>query len=110
MQFAMILSGHDAPVPAPRVPAIESQSGIGMYCEQAGQILKPCPDAIRAALPARLRKAFDNGSGHCWHDKESRIDGEGKRHGILPYLPLNDAKGNRIETAYFALIVDGIQP
>jgi hypothetical protein len=103
VHFVMILSGADAPTPAPCVPAVDTQSGVGLYCEQSERFLKPCPVAIRAALPARLRKAFDRGAGNCWFDKASRIDSTGKLCGPAPYLPLSDAKGNRVETAYFQL-------
>lgn len=111
MEFAMILSGHDAPTPAPRVPAIPSESGIGLYDETSREIWKPDSESIRAALPARLRR-YVKGREFltCWFDRQARIDNDGNRHGWFPYLEINDAKGNRIETAYFALIVNGIQP
>lgn len=106
MQFAMILSGTDAPIPAPRVAAIPSLTGIGLFDPASGEIWQPCPAAIRAALSPKLRRAFDRAPspGQCWHDETARIDASGKCIGRLPYLELNGPNGARIETAYFAPI------
>ena len=112
MQFAMILSGADAPIPAPRVAAIRSATGLGLFDPASGEIWQPCPAAIRAALSPKLRRAFDRAPspGQCWHDKAARIDESGKCKGALPYLELNGPSGKRIETAYFSPICEGARP
>ena len=103
MQFAMILSGHDAPIPAPRIDAIDSATGIGIYDEQSGRILQPDYSQVLKALPVRLRRHYARDLPRCWFIDGSRIiDGQNK--GPLPYLPITDRNGKRIETAYFAAV------
>ena len=107
MQFAMILSGADAPTPAPRVAAVPSQTGTGVYDPDTREIWRPDDSAIRAALPARLRRyAASREFLRCWYDKGARIEG-GRCVPSLPYLEICDARGRLVETAYFAPVTRG---
>jgi hypothetical protein len=102
IEFAMILDGASAPVPAPRIAAVPSATGIGVYDPASGEIWRPCDESIRAALPARLRRYVATREFlRCWFDNRARIE-NGRCVPSLPYLEICDARGKRIATAYFA--------
>jgi hypothetical protein len=101
MQFAMILTGANAPAPAPRVAAIPSQTGIGLYDPASREIWQPCRAAIRAALPARLRRHIATGCT-VWHDSAARMDESGRLvGGNPPYMEIRNARGAYLATVYF---------
>ncbi len=104
MQFAIIMNGDNAPTPAPRIEAIPSVSGIGIYSELDGEIWQADMAAIMAALPFRYSRYATNG---VWFDKKSRIDGAGDIKGDCPYFTLFNTRGNRKATGYL-LPVKGI--
>lgn len=108
MEFAMIISGADAPTPAPRVRAVPSETGTGLYEPATRTIWRPEDEAIRAALPPRLRRYVRNREFlRLWYEGDfCRIDEQGRTLPSLPYLEINDARGNRIATAYFAACPD----
>lgn len=101
MQFAMIISGSDAPIPAPRIDAKDSIGGVGLYDESTGRILTIDCDQLATALPARLRRHYARNMAYPWFNNRSRIIG-GRCNGDLPYLEICGRDGKRIETVYFA--------
>lgn len=102
MQFAMLISGDNAPTPAPRVPAVPAVCA-GLWCETERDLLTPDQAAIRAALPARLRRYVANREHlTIWHCDGSRVLANGRCKGPLPYMEINNAKGARVATVYFA--------
>ena len=104
MEFAMILSGDNAPTPAPRIKGRHSVTGIGTYEPASGDIWIPDSDSIRAAMPKRLAKYLRQGQLSAWHSDNARIEG-GRHIGGLPYIDITDGRGRRIATAYFAPVL-----
>lgn len=102
MQFAMIISGTNAPAPAPRIAGAPSITGIGIFEPETGEIWQPDRDAIAPALPARLRKhVARDGVGAIWFREEARIEG-GRCVPELPYMTIRNKGGGHLATVYFA--------
>jgi hypothetical protein len=106
MKFALILDGDNAPTPAPRIDAIPSKTGIGIYSESCREIWQADANAIKEALPYRYRRLHFHGP---WHNKESRIDATGHLVGYPPYCTLSDTRGRRKFTVYLLPAFEGIQ-
>lgn len=105
MQFAMIVSGPLATAPAPRVPAIPSKTGIGLWDESKREIWQIDSAAAIAALPAKLRRhAARNGLQAWFNDRSKIIDGRCK--GDLPFAHIRDARGALLAAAYFAPVCE----
>lgn len=104
MEFALIISGPSAPTPAPRVQAVPSATGIGVYDHATQETWQPARAAIRSALPYRWRKAYDRASGP-WYDADARMKG-GKCVPTLPYMSLYGRRGRHLANVYFAPVVE----
>jgi hypothetical protein len=106
MQFALIISGADAPAPAPRCAAVPSETGIGVYEPATGEIWRPDDESLRAALPARLRRYVRRESFlRAWFEKGTRFEG-GRCSPSLPFLAISNARGARVATVYLAPVAD----
>ncbi len=89
MEYLLLWSGDCKGMRKARIPAIPAQ-GITGHVGRYGLIVPDC-DAIRKALPARLRKAFDRAGGF-WFDKMSNISPAA--------MSLADRRGKPIVTLY----------
>lgn len=65
MKYLLLWSGDVAGMKKVAIPAIENRGIIGHY--DGGQLVRPDLDSVRAALPYRLRAAFDRAT--IWYDK-----------------------------------------
>lgn len=66
MEYLLLWSGIVRGMRKARIPAISSRGITGHLAK--GQLVTPCKDSIRAALPFRFRAAFDRDSS-VWFDK-----------------------------------------
>lgn len=97
MQFMIHVTGA-ASIKA-RVPAVPAMLA-GVWNEPERELLRPCPEAIRKALPARLLRLWDrNGAPLLWFGDNARFDGEGFS-GESPYATITNAKGGYVATLY----------
>lgn len=97
MQFALVLTGQNAPTPAPRIDAIPSISGIGLWDENTQEIWEAKTSDIKEALPPKYRRCHISGP---WHDKAARVDQTGRLKGGAPYCTLRNTRHAYIATVY----------
>lgn len=103
MEFALIISGPDAPTPAPRVPAVPAYVA-GIWDSESETSWTPDRDAIAAALPAKLRRFYKRAPANVWFDKHARLE-SGRCVPSLPYMTLSKANGDHVATVYFAPVI-----
>lgn len=106
MQFAMILSGPLAVAPAPRIPAVPSVTGIGLWDSAAREIWQVDREAALAALPAKLRRHAKRDGITPWFDRDSKIENGRCVGGVLPFCHIRDGRGALLATAYFAPVCE----
>lgn len=86
MQFVLYTTTRPLP-DRPTVPATPAVL-VGWY--DRGELWRPDPVAVRAALPYRWRKAFDR-AGSFWYDNANKR---------APYVVLRDHRGRPMLTLY----------
>lgn len=93
---------HTTPTPLAGKPSVPSVPGVlsGFYDETARDILVPDRNAVRAALPARWRRALDR-SGAPWFDRNARILADGQVIGGAAHMTLCGSRGRPLATLYF---------
>lgn len=76
----------------PLVAAVPSPTGIGKYDAATREIWQPDAAAVRAAIPAVWRAAFDRVGHGFWFDKHN--------NDAVPYLDLRDRRGAFLARIY----------
>lgn len=103
--MAVLFSIHATPHPRgmgkPCVKAIEPLAPVGVFDQLAKRFLQPDKAAVREALPAQWRKAFDRSGGNFWYVKGPNGTEIGEtRFTKAPYLNLRDYRGRPLATIY----------
>ena len=62
MEYLLLWSGHVPGLKKTRIPSAPA-TGLLSDKDEAGDLVAPCRDAIRKALPGKFRTAFDNATG-----------------------------------------------
>lgn len=88
MEYSIHLSRAPGNWQKRRVPAVQAML-VGHY--ENGNAYKPDREAVRAALPAMYRKAFDR-DGAFWYDNDDNTK--------AAYSTLHDARGRYLNTIY----------
>ena len=96
MTYLFLWSGTPRGDRKARIPAIPAPGMIGHIGPHG--LVVPCPDAVRAALPARHRPAFDRREGDFWFDRD--------RNNGPAALTLRDRRGRELTTIYCQPIAD----
>lgn len=85
------------------VPAIEAVMS-GTWNATDAKLLRPDPAAIRAALPAKWRKAAERWNGCFWHDAATDARWNGERFtGHVPFATLRDSRNKRTLCTIYAI-------
>jgi hypothetical protein len=88
MQFMMHYSTFKRGCKKVAIPAVEYNGINGVWHD--GKLYAPDASAIRAALPAYYRKAFDRSPNLWWNDQNKNTT----------KIYLTDARHNRLNTIY----------